>query len=154
LFLSVLFLATAANAIEPIVAEPNINLGPVKFYADLSAAEQAATTISDGVGRADFTLDRATVTLSWTVTYKDLTSQAIAAHIHGPQRVGTNAGVQVDLAPNGMSVPLKGSVILTDAQLEYLLAGRMYVNVHTTKNPTGELRGQIQRVPPPTPLTN
>ncbi len=152
--MSALFLTSAVNAVEPIVAEPNINLGPVKFYADLSAAEQAATTISDGVGRADFAIDRATMTLSWTVTYKDLTSQATAAHVHGPQRVGTNAGVQVDLAPNGMTLPLKGSAVLTDAQLEYLLSGRMYVNVHTTKNPTGELRGQIQRVPPPRPLTN
>ncbi len=148
--LPVLFLTTAAHADEV----RNLQLGPVKFYADMSAAEQAATTISDGIGRADFSLDRATMSLSWVVTFKNTTSPATAAHIHGPQRVGTNAGVQVDLAPNGMGQPLKGSQVLTDAQLEYLLSGRMYVNVHTTKNPTGELRGQIQRVPPPTPLTN
>ncbi|MBL8631558.1 MAG: CHRD domain-containing protein [Rhodospirillaceae bacterium] len=142
------------RAADPIEAERNIALGPVKFYADLSAAEQAATTESDGVGRAEFTLDRATVSLSWTVTFKNLTSPATASHVHGPQRVGTNAGVQIDLAPNGMGLPLKGSAVLTDAQLEYLLSGRMYVNVHTTKYPAGELRGQIQRVPPPQPLTN
>jgi hypothetical protein len=39
--------------------------------------------------------------------------------------------------------------VLTDAQLEYLLAGRMYVNVRSRRYPAGELRGQIQRVPPP-----
>ncbi|MBL8645423.1 MAG: CHRD domain-containing protein [Rhodospirillaceae bacterium] len=130
------------------------DLGPVRFYADLSADEQSATTISDGIGRVDFALDRDTVRLSWTVTYKNLTSPATAAHIHGPQRPGTNAGVQIDLAPAGLGLPLKGSAVLTDAQLEYLLSGRMYVNVHTTKYAVGELRGQIQRVPPPAPLTN
>lgn len=125
--------------------------GPVGFFAVLSADEQAATTNSNGVGRADFLVDRDTVRISWKVTYSGLTSQATAAHIHGPQRPGTNAGVQVDLAPKGMTSPLEGSAILTDAQLEYLLAGRMYVNVHSTKYPAGELRGQIQRVPPPRP---
>jgi hypothetical protein len=147
--LSVLCLTATALADEV----RNLELGPVKFYADMSAEEQAATTISDGIGRAEFSLDRATMNLSWVVTFKNLTSPATAAHVHGPQRVGTNAGVQIDLAPKGMALPLKGSHVLTDAQLEYLLSGRMYVNVHTTKNPAGELRGQIQRVPP-APLTN
>jgi hypothetical protein len=126
----------------------NAHLGPVKFFAELSAAEQSATTESPGIGRADFLLDRETVRLSWKVTYSKLTSAATGAHIHGPQRPGTNAGVQVDLAPKGMAPPLEGSAILTDAQLEYLLAGRMYVNIHSVKYPPGELRGQIQRVPP------
>ncbi|MDX2145568.1 MAG: CHRD domain-containing protein [Rhodospirillaceae bacterium] len=129
-------------------------LGPIGFFADLSADEQAETTESPGVGRADFLLDRDTVRLSWKVTYEKLTSAATGAHIHGPQRPGTNAGVQVDLAPNGLKPPLEGSVVLTDAQLEYLLAGRMYVNIHSQQYPKGELRGQIQRVPPKPQVTN
>ncbi len=121
---------------------------PVRFFADLSADEQAATTLSPGVGRADFSLDRATLRFSWRVTYSKLTSAAIGAGVHGPQRPGTNAGVQIDLAPRSRNLPLTGSAVLTDAQLEYLLAGRMYVNIRTTRYPAGELRGQIQRVPP------
>jgi hypothetical protein len=39
-------------------------------------------------------------------------------------------------------------VVLTDAQVEYLVTGRFYVNIHTVKYPAGELRGQINRVPP------
>lgn len=123
-------------------------LGPVKFFADLSADEQSATTISPGTGRADFSLERETLRLSWKVTYNKLTSAATGAHIHGPQRPGTNAGIQVDLAPKGLQPLLEGSAILTDAQLEYLLAGRMYVNIHSVRYPLGELRGQIQRRAP------
>ena len=123
-------------------------LGPVKFFADLSADEQSATTISPGKGRADFSLERDNLRLSWKVTYNKMTSAATGAHIHGPQRPGPNAGIQVDLAPKGLKLQLEGSAILTDAQLEYLLAGRMYVNIHSVTFPLGELRGQIQRLAP------
>jgi hypothetical protein len=118
---------------------------PVLFYTFLSPDEE---TSSPGSGRADFSLDRKTLRLSWKVSYGHLTSSLTSAAVHGPQRLGTNAGVQIDLAPGSRSSPLVGSSVLTDAQLEYLLAGRMYVNLHTTRYPDGELRGQIQRVPP------
>ena len=121
---------------------------PVRFYAHLSPEEQSSTTISPGSGRADFELDRATLRLSWRVSFKDLTSAAIGAAVHGPQRPGTNAGVQVDMGGKRPASSLQGSAVLTDAQLQYLLAGRMYVNIRTQKFPAGELRGQIRRLPP------
>jgi len=122
--------------------------GPVLFYTDLSADEESATTESSGTGRADFSLDRQTLTLSWRVSFSHLTSPLTSDAVHGPPRPGTNAGVQIDLAGKSRVSPLAGSSVLTDAQLEYLLAGRMYVNLHTTRYPDGELRGQIQRAPP------
>ncbi|MFO1426258.1 MAG: CHRD domain-containing protein [Steroidobacteraceae bacterium] len=121
---------------------------PVRFYADLSPEEQSTTTISNGRGRADFSLERATLRLSWRVSWARLTTSVVGAGIHGPQRPGTNAGVQFDMGTRGLAPPLTGSAVLTDAQLQYLLAGRMYVNVRTRKYPDGELRGQIQRLPP------
>jgi hypothetical protein len=36
-----------------------------------------------------------------------------------------------------------GTTVLTDAQAADLLAGRTYVNVHTSVHPPGEIRGQI-----------
>jgi hypothetical protein len=121
---------------------------PIKFHTDLSADEQSAPTNSPGFGAAEFVLDRPTQRLDWTITYDKLTSDAVGAHIHGPQTPGGNAGVIFDLAPNGPKSPLVGSVVLNDGELEYLLTGRLYVNIHTTKYPAGELRGQIMRVRP------
>lgn len=121
---------------------------PIKFRTTLSADEQSAPTNSPGLGGAEFVLDRPTQRLDWTITYGKLTSKAVAAHVHGPQTPGGNAGVMFDLAPNGTKSPLVGSVVLNDGELEYLLTGRLYVNVHTTKYPAGELRGQIMRVRP------
>ncbi|MDG2243447.1 MAG: CHRD domain-containing protein [Rhodospirillaceae bacterium] len=121
---------------------------PIKFRTALSADEQSAPTESPGSGLAEFVLDRPTQRLEWTVTYGKMTSNATGAHIHGPQTPGGNAGVLFDLAPDGMSSPLTGSVVLNDGELEYLLTGRLYVNIHSTRYPAGELRGQVMRVRP------
>jgi len=121
---------------------------PIKFRTALSSDEQSAPTTSPGLGMAEFVLDRPTQRLDWTITFDNLTSNAVGAHIHGPQTPGGNAGVIFDLAPNGIKSPLVGSVVLNDGELEYLLTGRLYVNIHTTEYPAGELRGQVMRVRP------
>jgi hypothetical protein len=139
--------AAAAILLFPVASSASDLGPPVRFYADLSAEEQSTTTLSNGSGRADFSLERATLRLSWRVSFGHLTSAAVGAAVHGPQRPGTNAGVQLDMGGKGLVPPLQGSAVLTDAQLQYLLAGRMYVNIRTRKYPDGELRGQIQRLP-------
>ena len=121
---------------------------PIKFRTALSADEQSSPTESPGLGVAEFILYRPTQRLDWTITYSGLTSKAVAAHVHGPQTPGGNAGVLFDLAPDVMKSPLVGSRVMNDGELEYLLTGRMYVNIHTTLYPAGELRGQIMRVRP------
>lgn len=120
---------------------------PIHFVAQISADEQSAYTESAGTGRAEFVLERATLRLSWTLTYSGLTSAPVGVAIHGPQAPGGNAGVLIDMGAKGISSPLKGSAILTDGQLEYLLTGRTYVNLRTQKYKLGELRGQIMRQP-------
>jgi hypothetical protein len=39
--------------------------------------------------------------------------------------------------------PIKGAVRLSDSQAAELMAGQIYVNIHTSAHPTGEIRGQI-----------
>lgn len=140
-----LFALTCALPLSGAIGD---DLGPpIYFVAEMSADEQSAYTESPGKGRAEFVLDRATLRLSWTLTYSNLTSAPIGVAIHGPQSPGGNAGVLIDMGANGIRNPLKGSAILTDGQLEYLLTGRTYVNLRTEKYKLGELRGQIMRQP-------
>lgn len=120
---------------------------PIHFIAELSADEQSAYTESAGQARVEFVLERATLRLSWTLTYGGLTSAPVGVAMHGPQSPGGNAGVLIDMGVGGIRSPLRGSAILTDGQLEYLLTGRTYVNLRTQKYPAGELRGQIMRQP-------
>ena len=121
---------------------------PIMFVAVLSADEESLVTESPGSGRAEFILDRQTLTLSWKTSFKDLTSAPIAVRVHGPQTPGGEAGALFDLAPNGVKSPLEGSHQLTDGELRYLLTDRLYVNIATAKYKQGELRGQLQRMRP------
>lgn len=66
-----------------------------------------------------------------------------AAHIHEAAR-GVNGPVIVPLVrtdANVWSVPEKA--MLTEAQYAAHRAGNLYVNVHSTTHPNGEIRGQI-----------
>lgn len=121
---------------------------PISFRGDLSATEMVVPITSRGSGRIDFVLDRTTLNFSWVMTYADLTSPPTAAHIHAPGRPGEVAAVSIDLAPQGVTNPLKGEVTLSTGQLEYLLTGRLYVDLHTEKHPDGEIRAQVERVRP------
>lgn len=85
-----------------------------------------------------------TGTIAWRLRFSRLTGRAIAAHIH-VGRVGKAGPVVVALCGpcrNGQ----RGSAKLTAATLAALAAGRAYVNIHTPKNPGGEVRGQIRPV--------
>jgi hypothetical protein len=113
------------------------------FHVDLAGSHEVPPVNSLGSGTADLTFDPATKQLFWKINYSELTSDATAAHIHGPARPGDNAGVLVNLAPGGMKNPLEGSAPLADEQVDYLMLGRTYINIHTTQNKGGEIRGQI-----------
>jgi hypothetical protein len=118
----------------------------INFKADLSGASEVPPVTSAGKGTATASLDTATKTLNWTVTYSGLSGPATAGHIHGPAAPGANAGVLVPFT-GGLVSPIKGSATLTDAQISDLEAGRTYVNLHTADNKGGEIRGQLVRAP-------
>ena len=42
-----------------------------------------------------------------------------------------------------------GDVTLSGAQATALLAGQLYINIHTSTNSGGEIRGQLTAVPEP-----
>ncbi|MBM3514602.1 MAG: CHRD domain-containing protein [Alphaproteobacteria bacterium] len=122
---------------------------PIQFFAMINADEESAVTESPGSGLAEFVLDRATLKFDWKVTFKDLTSAPVGLHVHGPQTPGGEAGILFDLAPKDqIKSGLTGSMTLNDGQLIYLINDRMYVNLHTTKYPAGELRGSIRKQRP------
>jgi CHRD domain len=114
----------------------------INFSTTMSSASEVPPKTSAGTGDALASLDTATKTLTYTVTFQNLTGPATAAHFHGPAAAGTNSGVVVPLGNNPTS-PIHGSAKLTDAQIADLRAGKWYVNVHTAANPGGEIRGQV-----------
>lgn len=134
--LSVLILLTAFLMVGGAQAATKV------FKAAMDGASEVPPTASTGTGAATVTLDTATRKLTWDVTYSGLTGPAMAAHIHGPADPGKNAGVVVPLT-GSLKSPIKGSKVLTSAQVADLEAGKYYVNIHTAANKGGEVRGQL-----------
>jgi len=121
----------------------------------------AASTGSGGEVSGGVVYDTDTGLLYFAVGYgssagfANLTAPATAAHIHGPTGPGTNAGVLVDLAPYHFPAinPTNGGVIVGSipfpaTQVTNLFDGLLYVNVHTTNYPGGEIRAQLIAVIP------
>jgi hypothetical protein len=115
------------------------------FKADIKASSEVPPNMTTGTGSATVTLDGDKIT--WNVTFSGLSGPGTAAHIHGPAPAGKNAGVLVWLSTKGKPAasPLTGSATLTAAQASDLMNGQCYVNVHTAKNPGGEIRGQLMK---------
>jgi hypothetical protein len=81
--------------------------------------------------------------LTWRLTFAKLTGPATQAHIH-VGRKGESGPVVIPLcAPctSGMT----GTATISAAVLNDFKKHMLYVNVHTAKNPNGEIRGQLAR---------
>jgi CHRD domain len=115
----------------------------VNFKADMNAAAEVPPNNSKGTGTVTATYDTAAKKLSWKGSYKDLSGPATAAHFHGPAEAGKNAGVAIPISP--ATSPFEGSATLNDEQASALMAGNLYVNVHTAENKGGEIRGQLKK---------
>jgi CHRD domain len=98
-----------------------------------------------GLFTATATKSGASAVVTWRLTFSRLTGRALAAHIHIGAR-GRAGGVAVALCGPCRS-GVRGRATVTGATLAALESGRAYVNVHTRRNPAGEIRGQIAAVP-------
>ncbi|NOT29763.1 MAG: CHRD domain-containing protein [Planctomycetes bacterium] len=115
----------------------------------MSGAQEVPPVVTAGTGFCTVTLDDVTGAVSVSGSFSGLTSTATAAHIHGPAPAGAIAGILVTLTETGgTSGNVSGSGTLSPANITNLLNGLTYINVHTTINGGGEIRGQItQEVP-------
>jgi hypothetical protein len=134
----------AAFAISACVAVSGPALAEkMTMKVDLTSAAEVPPNTSPGKGTADITYDTASKLLTWKTTYSGLTGPATMAHFHGPAEPGKNAPVVIPF--KDASSGAEGSATLTDAQAADLMAGKMYINVHTEANKGGEIRGQVTK---------
>lgn len=125
-------------------ASPVSALGTHTFNAVLNGGQEVPPVATGGSGFCLITLDDVTGVVSVSGSFSGLTSTATAAHIHGLAGIGANAGVIVGLTETGgTSGSVSGGGILSPAEITGMLGGLTYVNVHTTINGGGEIRGQV-----------
>jgi CHRD domain len=128
-----------------VAAATMAQAAPMSLTVPLTGAQQVPPLQISGSGTANLTYDPSTRVLTWSITYSGLSGPATMAHIHGPAPEGKNAGVEIWLSKRGSEAtsPITGKATLTAAQAQQLMAGDMYINVHTQAHPAGEIRGQI-----------
>jgi hypothetical protein len=123
--------------------------------AEAEVPTPAAPTGAGGLFTSTVTKEGTSYSIAWKLTYRKLSGRAVAAHVHRG-RPGVAGGVILALCGpcrNGQT----GKARITKAVAEAMRKGTAYVNVHTTKNPAGEIRGQAkltgasigQPAPPP-----
>ncbi|MDH4124488.1 MAG: CHRD domain-containing protein [Gammaproteobacteria bacterium] len=113
------------------------------FAVSLSGDEEMPVSGSTATAQANLTINVASGAVQGAVTTSGMT--ATAAHIHNAF-AGTNGPVLIPLAQDAVDPNLfavAGGAMLDAAGVERLLAGALYVNVHSATSPAGEIRGQI-----------
>jgi hypothetical protein len=122
--------------------------------AFMDGAQETPPVVTPATGAATITYDDVTNQLNWTIYFEDLIGTMTNSHFHGPAAPGVGpAGVQVGIpfTAGVTSDTLIGSAVITAAQETMLLSGLMYINIHSTFRPGGEIRGQVL-LPEPTTL--
>lgn len=149
-------LRIAVAALLPIVPACGDD-GPAapatSFTATLSGTNEVPPVTTTATGNA--TLSVSGVQITYTVNVTGL-SNALVAHIH-VAAAGENGPVRLNLCGTGAPEPdcTSGTGVLAtgtngtalgitfDSLLSAMRTGGAYVNVHTSANPGGEIRGQV-----------
>jgi hypothetical protein len=108
---------------------------------ELSGANEvpAVNTTASGTATVNIKSDRS---VTATVTVTGMT--ATASHIH-EAAAGANGPVIVPFVKTGDNTfAAAPGAMLTEAQYESYKQGKLYVNVHSAKNPGGEIRAQLK----------
>ena len=114
-----------------------------------SLTTDAETHTVDPMGRmpsgmTTMVLGKNMATIKYRVVLNDLTGAITGAHLH-EAATGMDGGVIVDLSSNIMGNTIMGEIDLaSNADLvSKIMAGNVYINVHTAANAAGEVRGQL-----------
>lgn len=134
----------------------------INFTATLSGGNEVPGVVTGSAGTATVSLNQATNVISFRLDIYNMPVGTTAAHFHvgasgvaGP--VVVNLPVQLTISNDYAIVGTASATDLVQrtAQgiaswedfVQALLLGNMYLNVHSTNNPGGEIRGQVVRVP-------
>jgi hypothetical protein len=151
-------LKIAVAALLPIVAACGDDpVSPAtSFTATLTGANEVPAVATTATGSATLSVSGAAITYQVNVIGL---SNALVAHIHVAQ-AGANGPVRLNLCGTGAPEPactsgtavlatgtngtiVPPSAITFDSLLSAMRTGGAYVNVHTSANQGGEIRGQI-----------
>jgi hypothetical protein len=121
------------------------------FTAALDGTQQVPPVTTQGTGTATVVLSPDQTTLSFGLQFANLSSNAMAAHLHNAP-AGQNGPIATDANGNNieLNVPMATTVTIPPQTftvnapfVAQLVQGNIYANVHTQNHMDGEIRGQL-----------
>jgi uncharacterized repeat protein (TIGR01451 family) len=113
---------------------------PALYTATLTGTQETPPNSSTALGTATVLLSPDEATARVSLNFSGLTSAETDAHIHGPAAPGVVGPILFPLPAGNVSDFL---ISLTPTDVANLKNGQLYVNVHSTNFPNGEIRGQF-----------
>ncbi|MEJ7694153.1 CHRD domain-containing protein [Daejeonella sp.] len=117
----------------------------------LSGAQETPAITSSGTGSAKLIFDPVLKTINYNMTWTLGSSSATTAnmHFHGAEDGSDLKNSAVVFGITGFTTANTGTIsgttiALTDVQVAQLLAGKWYLNIHSSTVTSGELRGNIK----------
>ena len=108
------------------------------------SAQEVPPNASTATAAVTVRLNRTTGEVTVNGTFNGLTTPVTVAHIHGPAAPGMNAPVIVPLTVTGStSGDVSGTATMNAANMNDMVGGMTYVNIHSMMYPEGEIRAQI-----------
>lgn len=144
-------MAMVAGAASLLAAAGSASAQLKYFTSSLDGSQEVPPRNTPATGEADVVLNTATGEVSVLGTYQGLIGgPSTMAHIHGLAPPGANAGIIVHLTHSfATSGTISGNGVLNQTQIDGMLNGLTYLNIHNGVFPGGEIRGQILLVPSP-----
>ena len=154
--LNVRLVYRAALVAAVAVASSTSAQAQTSFISVLNGAQEAPTPVSTpAFGNGTVLLNAARTQITINLTFRGLLAPITIAHIHngafgigGPVILDIRSLITTTNEGSDGSI-VNGTLNVTAAQAEVLLSGNGYFNVHTSRFPGGEIRGQINVVPEP-----
>jgi hypothetical protein len=139
---SVLLAGALCMLVFAAVSSARSKSGMYHLSAPLNAGQEVPKqVVKNQSAHGSFTATLSGTHLVWKLTFAKLTGPATAAHIH-LGGMGKAGNVVVPLCTPCKS-PMTGTATISASLLKTIKKHGTYVNVHTAKNPNGEIRGQL-----------
>ena len=138
----------------------NVVSSPVDFNSaglPMTGAQEVPAVTTSASGTIDITYSKSTKTLSYTITWQNLSGPVAALYIHGPSQPGYQGSIlQKAIAssggvvtPNpakyGASASYSGFIYVDGIKIKEsdVIYNKLYANIYTAANQAGEIRGRL-----------
>ena len=139
---SIVLACAVAALVFTAVSSAHSSATKIQLSATLNAGQEIPKqVVKNQSAHGSFTGTLTGTKLTWKLTFAKLTGGATAAHIH-LGGMGKAGNVVVPLCTSCKS-GVTGTATISASLLKTIKKHGTYVNVHTAKNPNGEIRGQL-----------